>query len=145
MINRCRGRKIKLQGFNNLTKSLSFNIYDICYAHTKASQMDYIDYIDERYNSEKLREILEEVTSIIQAKILNISTQDYDPRGASVTLLINEGHHLLGDESGTVVAHLDKSHKMQKATIGFPFEMDSFFKHLVFFCDTIVLKPSHRN
>ncbi len=24
--------KIKLYGFNNLTKTLSFNIYDVCYA-----------------------------------------------------------------------------------------------------------------
>ena len=24
--------RLRLQGFNNLTKSLSFNIYDICYA-----------------------------------------------------------------------------------------------------------------
>jgi hypothetical protein len=24
--------KIRLYGFNNLTKSLSFNIYDVCYA-----------------------------------------------------------------------------------------------------------------
>jgi S-adenosylmethionine decarboxylase len=107
MINRCRGRKIKLAGFNNLTKSLSFNIYDICYARSKASQMDYLEYIDEVYNSEKLRTICEEVTGIIEAKVVNISTQDYDPRGASVTLLINEGHNLLPD--GTVY-HLDKSH-----------------------------------
>ena len=27
-------RKLKLHGFNNLTKTLSFNIYDICYANT---------------------------------------------------------------------------------------------------------------
>ncbi|MDG5815268.1 adenosylmethionine decarboxylase [Chitinispirillales bacterium ANBcel5] len=108
MINRCRGRKIKLQGFNNLTKSLSFNIYDICHAKSKSSQIDYLEYIDEEYNSEKLRSILEEVTNIIQAKIVNISTQDYDPRGASVTILINEGHH--PREEGDVVAHLDKSH-----------------------------------
>lgn len=105
MINRCRGRKIKLQGFNNLTKSLSFNIYDICYARSKASQIDYLEYIDDVYNSEKLRSILEEVTNIIQAKVVNISTQDYDPRGASVTVLINEGHH-----PRDVVGHLDKSH-----------------------------------
>lgn len=110
MINRCRGRKIKLQGFNNLTKSLSFNIYDICYARSKASQMDYIEYIDDVYNSEKLRSIVEEVTNIIQAKIVNISTQDYDPRGASVTVLINEGHHTLDQVGGDYVAHLDKSH-----------------------------------
>ena len=108
MINRCRGRKIKLQGFNNLTKSLSFNIYDICYARSKASQIDYLEYIDDVYNSAKLRSIIEEVTNIIQAKIVNISTQDYDPRGASVTVLINEGHHPLENEM--VLAHLDKSH-----------------------------------
>jgi S-adenosylmethionine decarboxylase len=109
VINRTRGRKIKLQGFNNLTKSLSFNIYDICYARSKASQIDYLEYIDEVYNSEKLRSIVEEVTNIIQAKIVNISTQDYDPRGASVTVLINEGHYPLEDDR-IVVAHLDKSH-----------------------------------
>lgn len=110
MINRCRGRKIKLQGFNSLTKSLSFNIYDICYARSKASQMDYIEYIDDVYNSEKLRSILEEVTNIIQATIVNISTQDYDPRGASVTVLINEGHHTIDEAGSDYVAHLDKSH-----------------------------------
>jgi S-adenosylmethionine decarboxylase len=111
MINRCRGRKIKLEGFNNLTKSLSFNIYDICYARSKTSQLGYIEYIDDVYNSEKLRSILEEVTNIIQAKIVNISTQDYDPRGASVTILINEGHQQLEGAGGKdFVAHLDKSH-----------------------------------
>jgi S-adenosylmethionine decarboxylase len=50
------------------------------------------------------------VTNIIQAKIVNISTQDYDPRGASVTILINEGHQQLENESPGFVAHLDKSH-----------------------------------
>lgn len=109
MINRCRGRKIKLQGFNNLTKSLSFNIYDICYARSKASQMGYLEYIDDEYNSEKLRSILEELTEMIQAKIVNISTQDYDPRGASVTVLINEGHQSLEGEE-MILGHLDKSH-----------------------------------
>jgi S-adenosylmethionine decarboxylase len=107
MINTCRGRKIKLEGFNNLTKSLSFNIYDICYARSKASQTDYLEYVDEQYNSNKLRSILIAVTEIINAKIINISTQDYDPRGASVTVLINEGHQVV--ETG-VTAHLDKSH-----------------------------------
>jgi len=107
VINRCRGRKIKLQGFNNLTKSLSFNIYDICYARSKSSQNDYLEYIDEVYNSKKLQSIVEEVTQIIQAKIINMSTQDYEPRGASVTVLINEGHMTSGSD---VTAHLDKSH-----------------------------------
>ena len=43
--------KIKLHGFNNLTKTLSFNIYDICYAKTEAQQKEYIAYIDEAYNA----------------------------------------------------------------------------------------------
>jgi len=107
VLNHCRGRKIKLHGFNNLTKSLSFNIYDICYASSKSSQNDYLEYIDEKYNSENLRGIIEEVTNIIEAKIINISTQDYEPRGASVTALINEGHQMA---SGGAAAHLDKSH-----------------------------------
>ena len=43
--------KLKLYGFNNLTKALSFNIYDICYAKSAREQRDYIKYIDEQYNS----------------------------------------------------------------------------------------------
>ena len=39
---------LKLYGFNNLTKSLSFNIYDVCYARTPREQKDYIAYIDEK-------------------------------------------------------------------------------------------------
>ncbi|MGM9929134.1 MAG: adenosylmethionine decarboxylase [Bacillus sp. (in: firmicutes)] len=101
--------KLKLYGFNNLTKSLSFNIYDVCYAKTPREQKDYIEYIDEQYNSQRLTDILTHVTEMIGAKVLNISKQDYDPQGASVTLLIAEGQ---GKKSGgeTVVAHLDKSH-----------------------------------
>ena len=45
---------MKLYGFNNLTKALSFNIYDVCYAKTAREQRDYIAYIDEQYNSERL-------------------------------------------------------------------------------------------
>ena len=51
-------KKLKLYGFNNLTKSLSFNIYDVCYAKTEREQKDYISYVDEQYNSERLVNIL---------------------------------------------------------------------------------------
>ena len=34
--------KLKLHGFNNLTKSLSFCIYDICYAKTADDRDGYI-------------------------------------------------------------------------------------------------------
>ncbi|MDU7869438.1 MAG: S-adenosylmethionine decarboxylase, partial [Pantoea sp.] len=51
-------QKLKLHGFNNLTKSLSFCIYDICYANTEAERDGYIAYIDEQYNANRLTEIL---------------------------------------------------------------------------------------
>ena len=113
--------KLKLYGFNNLTKSLSFNIYDICYAKSQREQEDYIKYIDEQYNSERLTKILSRVTEMIGAKILNIAKQDYEPQGASVTLLIAEEAAVSSGQKkpivkkekslrDTIVAHLDKSH-----------------------------------
>ena len=104
--------KLRLYGFNNLTKSLSFNIYDVCYAKTEREQRDYIAYIDEQYNSERLTSILKTLTEMIGAHILNVSRQDYDPQGASVTCLVAEGSKMskLSGETETVVAHLDKSH-----------------------------------
>lgn len=112
-------KKLKLESFNNLTKTLSFNIYDICYAKSDKAQREYIAYIDEAYNAERLTAILKEVTNIIGANVLNIACQDYDPQGASVTMLISEGPILeepLNPEAPgplptrAVVAHLDKSH-----------------------------------
>lgn len=108
--------KIKLYAFNNLTKTLSFNIYDVCYAKSECEQKDYIAYIDEQYNSERLTKILCDVTDIIGANVLSISKQDYDPQGASVNLMISDESmipsqppvsHITADE---VMLHLDKSH-----------------------------------
>jgi S-adenosylmethionine decarboxylase len=103
------GKQDKAYGFNNLTKSLSFNIYDVCYAKSPREQKDYIAYIDEQYNSERLTNIMTTLTEMIGAKVLSVSRQDYDPQGASVTFLIAEGSMkpVGGD---VVVAHLDKSH-----------------------------------
>ncbi|NLF27538.1 MAG: adenosylmethionine decarboxylase [Clostridiales bacterium] len=102
--------KLKLYGFNNLTKSLSFNIYDICYAKSAREQQDYIKYINEQYNSERLTAILEELTGMIGAIVLNISRQDYEPQGASVTFLIAEESMAKNRSGETVVGHMDKSH-----------------------------------
>ena len=99
---------MRLYGFNNLTKALSFNIYDVCYAKTPREQKDYIAYIDEQYNSERLTNILTSLTDMIGAKVLNIAKQDYEPQGASVTILIAEGSMIPAGK--TQLAHLDKSH-----------------------------------
>lgn len=112
--------KLALYGFNNLTKTLSFNIYDVCYAKSEREQRDYIAYIDEQYNSERLTKILCNVTETIGARILNISKQDYEPQGASVNVLIAEKELERNEidpscnlgilDGQTVHAHLDKSH-----------------------------------
>lgn len=114
--------KMKLYGFNNLTKSLSFNIYDVCYTKTEEDRRKYIEYIDEQYNSERLTKILTDVTEIIGAHVLNVARQDYDPQGASVTLLISEeevplyvidsscNRGVLTPIRENIVGHLDKSH-----------------------------------
>jgi len=113
-----KDEKLQLHGFNNLTKTLSFNMYDICYTKSVADRKAYIEYIDEQYNATKLTEILGNVTKMIGAKVLNIAVQDYDPQGASVTILICEEsappeaevkQYPLGSNP-SVVTHLDKSH-----------------------------------
>lgn len=118
--------KLRLHGFNNLTKSLSFNIYDICYTQTEKERQEYIEYIDELYSADRLTKILTDVVDIIGANVLNIARQDYEPEGASVTILIAEHEVPPNDElmeetpgplkeaqaplKDSVVAHLDKSH-----------------------------------
>ena len=71
-----RSSEIKLHGFNNLTKTLSFNFYDICYAHTPKHQQEYLQYVDEEYNTQRLQDVLADVTEII---------------GANIELIINQG------------------------------------------------------
>lgn len=111
---------ITLHGFNNLTKTLSFNMYDICYTATKKEREAYLEYIDEEYNSDRLTNILTHVAEIIGAHVLNIAKQDYVPQGASVTLLVSEGpvvevpiesfEESPGPLPDNVVLQLDKSH-----------------------------------
>jgi S-adenosylmethionine decarboxylase len=112
-------KKLKLHGFNNLTKSLSLNLYDVCYAVTSEQRAAYIAYIDEAYNARRLTQILSDVSDIIGANVLNIARQDYEPQGASVTMLISEeplASQLLSNTQApgpmpeALVAHLDKSH-----------------------------------
>ncbi|ANS73578.1 S-adenosylmethionine decarboxylase proenzyme [Paenibacillus yonginensis] len=115
-----REERIQLHGFNNLTKSLSFNMYDICYTRTKEERLAYLEYIDEQYNADRLTDILKQVADIIGAHVLNVAKQDYEPQGASVTMLVSEGpvdgaaeesfEETPGPLPGLVLMHLDKSH-----------------------------------
>ncbi|MGE7185541.1 adenosylmethionine decarboxylase [Peribacillus sp. NPDC006672] len=113
-------QRIELHGFNNLTKSLSFNMYDICYTKTREEREAYLDYIDEQYNAERLSKILHNVSDLIGAHVLNTAKQDYVPQGASVTILVSEGpvvevptgtyEESPGPLPDNLVMQLDKSH-----------------------------------
>ena len=113
-------KKLRLHGFNNLTKTLSFNIYDVCYAESaRAARGLHPTTSTMPTTRERLTGILTDVANIIGATILNIARQDYDPQGASVTMLISEEEVTAGHISNktypgplpeAVVGHLDKSH-----------------------------------
>ena len=110
--------RISLSGFNNLTKTLTFNLYDICYAETDLEMREYLEYIDQEYNASRLIQILREVAEIIGANILNIASTDYEPYGASGVMLIAEGlkrtsshdTEMATAKNSDVAMHLDKSH-----------------------------------
>jgi S-adenosylmethionine decarboxylase len=113
-------QRITLHGFNNLTKSLSFNMYDICYTKDAEEREAYIAYIDEQYNADRLTFILNTVADIIEANVLSVAKQDYVPQGASVTMLVSEGpvvevptesfEESPGPLPTAVTMSLDKSH-----------------------------------
>jgi S-adenosylmethionine decarboxylase len=106
--------KIKLSGFNNLTKILSFNLYDFCIALNETQKQEYIAYINSKYSAPKIRDIARNICKIIEANILNESIQDYEPVGASTMTLMSDikGGKWEESDKGAVAVkmHLDKSH-----------------------------------
>ncbi|MBF0359938.1 MAG: adenosylmethionine decarboxylase [Oligoflexia bacterium] len=106
--------KIKLSGFNNLTKILSFNLYDFCIALNEKQKLEYVNYIHDKYSADKLVNISEEICRIIEANILGVSKQDYDPVGASAMVLMSDvkggGGNAGAGGGASVKMHLDKSH-----------------------------------
>ena len=110
---------VELAGFNNLTKALSFNLYDFCAARNESERLSYIQYISERYSAKKVTDVLTGICDIIEAKVLAVSDQDYDPWGASSLVLMSDlkgggvsdsfpGHG--PSTGGSKAFHLDKSH-----------------------------------
>ena len=113
---------IKLSGFNNLTKSLSFNLYDFCVARNEYEREAYVKYIEQRFSAPKITEILKGICNIIEANVLAVSDQAYEPWGASSLVLMSDLKgggteefikQELAGASGQMSSssmHLDKSH-----------------------------------
>jgi S-adenosylmethionine decarboxylase len=110
---------VKLSGFNNLTKILSFNFYDFCIAMNEKQKQDYINDIHTKYCAANIRDIARNICRIIEANILNESIQDYDPVGASTMTLMSDVKGGKWEDKVTVThqtnhaavkMHLDKSH-----------------------------------
>jgi len=107
-------QSIKLSGFNNLTKALSFNLYDFCVARNESERLSYIKYIADRYSAKKITQVLTGICDIIEAQVLAVSDQDYEPWGASSLVLMSDlkgggvsPEHLCRPDQAM---HLDKSH-----------------------------------
>ena len=108
-------KTIKLSGFNNLTKILSFNFYDFCIAMNEEQKQEYINYIHSKYCAANIRDIARNICKIIEANILNESIQDYDPVGASTMTLMSDikggkWEETVSTANASVKMHLDKSH-----------------------------------
>ncbi len=96
----------------NLTKSLGFNAYQVLASNSEAGLRDAATYLNQKYDTSFLIDLLEQSASLIGTKILSLSTETYDPVGASVAILLaNDGHPGDAQQSSKVLlGHLDKSH-----------------------------------
>lgn len=106
-------QKIKLSGFNNLTKILSFNLYDFCITYGDKQKEEYINWINEKYSSQRILEISRDICEIIQSDIISESKMDYDPVGASTMTLMSDvqgGKWEEVSKGSSYNAHLEKSH-----------------------------------
>lgn len=95
---------MQIAGFNNLTKTVSFNLYDFFIARTLEERQQYVQEINQQYSASRISESLRKIAEIIDAEVLSISQQDYEPHGASSLVLMSDLGHT------SVTAHLDKSH-----------------------------------
>jgi S-adenosylmethionine decarboxylase len=105
--------RVKLRGFNNLTKVVSFNLYDFFVARTDRERETYVAEIDRAYDAARMSEIMRGIADIIDAEVLSISSRDYDPHGTSSLVLMSDLGHDANSAAGghhDVGAHLSKSH-----------------------------------
>lgn len=103
--------RIRLEGFNNLTKTVSLNLYEFFVATTEAQQQQLGERINQEFSAARITETLRSIAEIIDGEVLSVSSKDYEPQGASALVLMSDLGHTRPLPSGTTVgAHLAKSH-----------------------------------
>ncbi len=105
--------RIRLKGFNNLTKVVSFNLYQFFIAQDDEQRQAFAERIDREFSAARITETLRNIAEIIDAEVLSVSSKDYEPQGASALVLMSDlGHSRPEPQLGgsTVTAHLSKSH-----------------------------------
>ena len=115
---------MQLEGFNNLTKCLSFNLYDFCVASCESERKSYIEFLKENYSAGPITKALKGICEIIEANVISVSDQDYDPWGASSLVLMSD---VKGSGVGAAASshmHLDKSHICAHTYPDFDFQND---------------------
>lgn len=104
--------RIALTGFNNLTKILSFNLYDFCITFNDKQKNEYINWINEKYSAQRILEISRQICNIIESDIISESKMDFDPVGASTMTLMSDAQGGKWEplHGPSYTAHLTKSH-----------------------------------
>jgi len=78
--------------FNNLTKCLSFNLYDFAVTQTESEKRSYSSHVRRHFSAARVAETLTEVASILGAGVLHVSKQDSPPADASVNVHLDKSH-----------------------------------------------------
>lgn len=113
--------KVKLEGFNNISKSIFISFYRFCYASGGGAQIEQcLNWLNDSYLANGLSEMISLVAKEVGAQILSSSKQDYEPIGASAVALLAEPSGSFPVVANTASAeklkshsqlcHLDKSH-----------------------------------
>ncbi len=111
---------IALSGFNNLSKMLSVGLYQVRVAKSATELTAYQFNTRRRFSSRRIDGHLKKVVSLIDANLISLTRQDYEPQGASSLVLVSESPvprecvterpHSVEDSLSSVNGHLDKSH-----------------------------------
>jgi S-adenosylmethionine decarboxylase len=85
-------------------------LYDFCVGRDEREREAYKEYVAAKYNAKAITKLLKGICGIIEADVLAVSDQDYDPWGASSMVLMSDLKGGGADTGVSKAMHLDKSH-----------------------------------